>query len=272
VAAFNKQLAAGSCLHRLGAAPEIFVRCFMNQSPIEGEGLAPVASQESAGVSGGVSRRSLLALGGAVAASTLVAGGLRADVLDSLKRFLDLDPIVLNYAHELEELQYEYFSRLARSQAYQQMEARERSVITAIAAQDKAHLEALDGIRGRLGARPGGHFESMNASASRRPRIFKFPSSAFATRKDALTTAVEIKENAVSAYHGAVDLLREKKALLEPAAAIAGVEGRHLAILREMAGLDPIPSSFELQISPQTVGSRLSKFGFKGGAMRQGQF
>lgn len=229
-----------------------------------------VLDAPQAGASG-LSRRSLLGLGGAVAASTLLAGGVRADILDTLRGVLDLDPIVLNFAHELEELQSEFFRRLTLSPAYESMEARERSVISAIAMQDKAHFDIFEALRGKLGARPGGHFESPNASYSRRPRVFRFPSSAFGTRTGALTEAVAIKENAVAAHHGAVDLLRGKKALLAPAVAVAGVDGRHLAVLRELAGLDPVPASYELQVSPQIVGQRLGKYGFRGGAMSGGQ-
>lgn len=219
----------------------------------------------------GLSRRSLLGLAGAVAASTLLAGGVRADILDTLRGVLDLDPIVLNFAHELEELQSEFFLRLTASPAYSEMEARERSVISAIAMQDRAHFEAFEALRGKLGARGGGHFESQNAANSRRPRIFRFSSGGFNSRAAALTEAVTIKENAVAAYHGAVDLLRDKRGLLKPAVAVAGVEGRHLAILRELAGLDPVPASYELQVSPQIVGRRLAVYGFRGGAMSGGQ-
>ncbi len=247
----------------------------MNESPhIELEISTPAPHEGSAaGASEGaskVSRRALLGLGGAVAASALLAGGVRADILDSLKTVLDLDAIVLNYALEMEELQADFFGRLTRSKAYEQMESRERSVISTIAMQDKAHFEILDGIRGRLGARGGGGFESLNAAASRRPRSFTYSGSAFSSRAAALTEAVTIKENVLSAYHGAVDLLRDKHGLLKPAVAIAGVEGRHLAVLREVAGLDPVPASYELQVSPQIVGKRLARFGFKGGAMRGG--
>ncbi len=237
------------------------------------EGSFEGASAEGASAEGAskVSRRTLLGLGGAVAASTLLAGGVRADILDTVKKVLDLDAIVLNYALEMEELQADFFGRLTRSKAYDEMEARERSVISAIAMQDKAHFEILDGIRGKLGARGGGGFESLNAAASRRPRNFTYPSSAFSNRNDALTEAVTIKENVVSAYHGAVHLLRDKRGLLKPAVAIAGVDGRHLAVLRDMAGLDPVPASYELQVSPQIVGKRLGRYGFKGGAMSGGQ-
>ena len=217
-----------------------------------------------------MSRRSFLTLGAVVGATTMVASSAHADILDGLKNFLDLDPIVLNYAHELQEFQSELFTRITVSAVYQELTARERSVINTIATQDRANFQALDYLRNRIGARAGGRFNSPNSSASRRPRNFSFPSSAFHDRQKMYNLAVEVKENSVGAYHGAVDLLRSKRTLLTPAAAIAGVNGRHLVVLRELAGLDPIPMSFEVQISPQTVGKRLDVYGFKGGARRGG--
>lgn len=229
--------------------------------------LVPVNGDDSRS---GLSRRRFLT----VATAGLAAGGMvlgspraaQADILDTLRKVFDLDPIVVNYAWELEELQMNFFQRALRSPAYGQLEARERSNLNLIAMQDRAHFEALDMVRSRIGAR------ARDNSASHRPRVFRFPASAFRTRQELLPLAVEIKENAVAAYHGAVDLLREQKAVLQPAAAIAGVDGRHLVVLREMAGLDPIPTSFELQVSPQTVGNRLARYGFKGGGMRNGGF
>lgn len=219
-----------------------------------------------------MSRRGFLVLGAAGAGAAVVASTMpaQADILDTLKRFLDLDDIVLNYAHELEELQATFFERAIRSTSYQQLEARERGVFNAIAMQDRAQFEALEALRGRRGARGGNSFQTPNASASRRPRVFKFPGDAFTSREKLLPMAVDIKESSVAAYHGAVDLLRSKRQLLTPAAAIAGVDGRHLAVLREIAGMDPIPMSFELQISPQTIGNKLGRYGFKGGGMRGG--
>lgn len=218
------------------------------------------------------SRRNFLAMGAAASGAALMASAMpvQADILDSLKRFLDLDDIVLNYAHELEEFQTNFFERVLRSKAYQGLEARERGVFNAIAMQDRAQFEALEALRGRRGARGGNGFQTPNAAESRRPRVFKFPNEVFSSREKLMPMAVDIKESSVAAYHGAVDLLRSKRQLLTPAAAIAGVDGRHLAVLREIAGLDPIPMSFELQISPQTIGNKLGRYGFKGGSVRGG--
>lgn len=229
------------------------------------------AAKDAAKVASPARRTFLAASATACGAAALMAARpAEADILDTLKKFLVLDPIVLNYALEMEELQSEFFSRVGSAPVYNKLDARERHVFDFIGTQDRAHFELLDRTRELRGDKGAGHFNYPNASATLRPRTFQFPAGAFTSRDQLMSSAVDIKQNCVAAYHGAVDLLRDKKSLLAPAVAIAGVDGRHLAVLREIAGLDPIPSSFELQISPQDVGNRLAKYGFQGGAMRGG--
>lgn len=217
-------------------------------------------------------RRKLIAAGATAcgAAALLAATPAHADLLDALKHFLYLDPIVLNYAFEMEELQCDFFSRVIQSEMFPQMDSHERSALNLIALQDRAHYEALKIARDKYGYKGGTHFETPNASASRRPRVYTFNPRAFSSREAMLHDAVDIKQNVTWAYHGAVDLVRDPK-LLAPAGAIAGVEGRHLVVLREMSGLDPVPTPFEGQVSPQTIGDRLAQYGFKGGGMNRGQ-
>lgn len=231
----------------------------------------PQKSAQTAQLPAGLSRRAFL-MGAACCVGGLLLSRTpaRADILDTLKKFLYLDPIVLNYAHEMEELERDFFERALRSDAFSQLDGRARNALSFIAGQDKAHFEALSMERERRGEKGATHFETRNASGSRPPRLFRYPRGVFDERKALLREAVYLKENVLFAYHGAVDLVRDPK-LLGPAAAIAGVEGRHLVVLRELAGLDPIPTSFEGQVSPQTVGDRLAKrYGFNGGAKREG--
>lgn len=208
--------------------------------------------------------------------AALCAGGLlvsrvpaEADIIDTLNKFFNLDPTVLNFAHEMEELEKEFFMRALTSRGYQALDGRERNVFNLIAAQDTAHYEALEIERRRRGTRRPNTIEGRNRSSSQRPRQFHFPADAFSSREKLLREAISIKEDVLFAYHGAVDLVRDPT-LLGPAAAIAGVEGRHLVILREIAGLDPVPTSFEGQVSPQKIGNRLAnRYGFQGGNDRQ---
>ncbi len=217
-----------------------------------------------------LSRRHFL-MGAAICAGGLLLSRTpaQADIVDTLNKFFNLDPTVLNFAHEMEELETEFFTRALTSQGYQQLDAREQNVFNLIVTQDRAHFEALDMERRRRGTLRSNTVEGRNRSSSQRPRQFRIPAGAFSNRENLLREAISLKEDVVFAYHGAVDLVRDPK-LLGPAAAIAGVEGRHLVILREIAGLDPVPTSFEGQVSPQKIGSRLAnRYGFQGGNDRQ---
>jgi hypothetical protein len=214
-------------------------------------------------------RRRLLGMGvlGGAALATGVLGvkPANADIIDFLDKFLYLDPIVINFAHELEELQADYFERAGLSRAFGQLSAREQGAINLIARQDREQFEKLSQLRNRLNIKGSDSFESPNASASRRPRNFTF-GNAFQSRDSMLREAVEIKGLAVASYHGAVDIIDRGNLTL--AAAIAGTDGRHLSVLREIAGLDPVPSSFEEARSPQETGRILARYGFNGGGVR----
>lgn len=211
---------------------------------------------------------SALCAGGVLAAGTvLTPGKAQADILDFLNKLYDFDPVVLNFAHEMEELQADFFERASSSRAIDKLDVAQRNVIYGIANQDRAHFEALDNLTAMLATRNGGAMRTQHASATRRPRMFTF-GDAFSNPEKLLASSVELKELCVSAYHGAVHLVGG--GLLTPAAAIAGVDGRHLAVLREVSGLDPVPFSFENQVSPHPIGNKLSRYGFKGGKQQEG--
>jgi hypothetical protein len=214
-------------------------------------------------------RRRLLGMGvlggAALATGVLSSKPAGADIVDFLDKFLDLDPIVINFAYRLEELQCDYFTRAAYSRGFGQMSAREQGTINLIAMQDREQFEALGKARQRLGIKNHDHFDQPNASSSPAPRNFHY-GDAFNSRKSLLETAVEIKGLSVASYHGAVNLIDRGNLTL--AAAIAGTDGRHLSVLREISGLDPVPSSFEEAKSPQETGRLLGKYGFTGGGIR----
>lgn len=226
-------------------------------------------SHDAASTRGGVTqpaRRTLLAMGAAVGAATLVmsASPGQADILRGLRGFLYLNPLVVNFAFEMEDLQRQFFNRVLISDVYSDLSPNEQGVFGLIAQEDREHYDALQLYRDRLGIKGGGHFETPNASTGGRPQgRFSFPAKAFKTRKGLFDTALDIKETALFAYHGAVDLV--EKDTLMMAGSIAGVEGRHLAVLRKLAGLDPVPSPFEGNLQSGAAGKRLASYGFKGG-------
>jgi hypothetical protein len=205
------------------------------------------------------------AVGGAAFAGALFQPA-RADLVAKLGRIFYLDPTVLNFAFAIEELESDFFSRVTRASGYNQLPPNVRSAFGLMGLQDDAHRELLESLRPEFQARNAGTFETPNTSASRRPRIFSYPS--LNTRDQVLQTALDIKENALFTYHGAAALIGSKK-LLGQAVAIAGVEGRHVSVLREMLGLDPVPAPFEGAITAQAAGNYFARYGLKGGAPQQ---
>lgn len=210
-------------------------------------------------------RRQLLALGAAAGAATLVMGALPAQAGFGAKQLgavFNLDGIVTAFASEMEELSSEFFYRATRSPNFGTLSAQEQSVVNLIAVQDRAHFEAHQAVLKKMGHRNANAYANSNAAASRRPRVFRF-GGAFNSRDEFFKEAIYIKETILWGYHGAVTLVSRQ--LLAPAAAIAGVDGRHVSVLREIAGVDPVPRSFEENLTPQSVAKRLDRYGFTGG-------
>lgn len=214
-------------------------------------------------------RRQFFALATAVGGVAL-AGALykpaQADIVASLGKIFYLDPTVLNFAFAIEELEADFFSRAFRTAGFGALSAAEQNAFSTFASQDESHKELLSALRGPFNAKNSGTFETYNAFESRRPRFFTYPK--LSSRDELLKTALDIKENALFTYHGAVGLVKNKK-LLGVAAAVAGVEGRHVAVLRDMMGMDPVPAPFEGAITAALAGRKFAEYGLKGGAPQQ---
>lgn len=211
-------------------------------------------------------RRQFFALAtavGGVALAGAIYNPAQADIVATLNRIFYLDPTVLNFAFAIEELESDFFARSFRTFGYRQLSGAERTAFSAMAQQDEAHKTILDQIRDVSGFKDAGAFETLNASQSRRPRIFSYPM--LNTREDLLRAALDIKENATFTYHGAASLVRNKS-LLSTAVAIAGIEGRHVAVLRDALGMDPVPAPFEGAITASSAGKKFAKYGLNGGA------
>ncbi len=213
-------------------------------------------------------RRQLIAMATLTCGATVAASMFnpaRADLVAKIGKLFYLDSIVLNFAFEMEELQKDFYTRVSSSKGYGSLSGEERNLIAQFAQQDSDHFETLNAARDAFGYKDAGTSETLNSFASRRPRMFKYPS--LSSREDVLNTALDVKETVLFGYHGAVGIVRSKE-LLKVAVAIAGVEGRHTAVLRQVIGLEPSTSSFEGAYGAQTTGYKLSKYGFQGGAPR----
>ena len=225
----------------------------------DASGVASPARRQLFGIAAG--------LGGLAVANAIF--GVRpahADFVKTVGKVLYLDPIVLNFAFELEELEADFFGRLPRSRGYSELSGREQDILSVIAAQDRNHYDQINAVRDMTGYKDGGRFESRNTESTRRARTFHYPK--LNTRDEVIKASLDLKESALFAYHGAVELVKDNT-LLTVAASIAGVEGRHTAVLREVAGLDPVPAPFEGALTAQVSGAKLSKaYGFAGGSRR----
>ncbi len=144
---------------------------------------------------------------------------------------------ILNYALTLEYLEAEFYVQGIDAGLVMN---RELELVTPIRDHEQAHVEALVATIGQLGGTP---IEEPT---------FMFPEETFADREAFLTAASMFEELGVTAYHGQVPLI-ESPEILGAAAAIAGVESRHAAVIADLLGADPFPAPFEASRTMEEV-------------------
>ncbi len=142
----------------------------------------------------------------------------------------DLD--ILNYALTLEYLEAEFYTQGVAGDV---VSGRELELVTPIRDHEQAHVTAITDTINSLGGTP-----------VKKPK-FAFPNGTFTDRDTFLATASTFEELGVNAYHGQVTLI-DSVDILAAAAAIAGVESRHAAILADLTGGDPFPSPIETSL------------------------
>lgn len=147
----------------------------------------------------------------------------------------DLD--ILNFALTLEFLEAEFYVRGIDAGL---VSGRELELVTPIRDHEIAHAEDLTATIEALGGTPIDEPE------------FMFPEETFADREQFLMAASMFEELGVTAYHGQVPNI-ESPEILGAAAAIAGVESRHAAVIADLLGEDPFPSPFEQSREMQEV-------------------
>jgi rubrerythrin len=173
-------------------------------------------------------RRSFLKWAGIVGVgSTLAVGGFSQRASSAQAEDSDLE--ILNYALTLEFLEADFYNRGVDGGA---LSGRELALVTPIRDHEDAHVAALTSTITDLGGTP-----------VKSPK-FKYPDGTFSDRKKFLATASVFEELGVTAYHGQVKLIKSVD-LLGAAAAIAGVESRHAAILADLTGGKPFPAPVE---------------------------
>jgi len=165
----------------------------------------------------------LIGVGGTLAITR--AGDRFALAQDASQNDLD----ILNYALTLEYLEAAFYTRALENNV---VEGRELELVTPIRDHEQAHVDAISATISDLGGEP---VES--------PR-FRFPDGVLNNRGAFLETASTFEELGVTAYHGQVTNI-ENGDILAAAAAIAGVESRHAAIIAQISGGNPFPAPME---------------------------
>jgi hypothetical protein len=149
---------------------------------------------------------------------------------------------ILNYALTLEYLEAEFYTQGLSGDL---LSGRDLELVTPIRDHEQAHVAALTET-----------IQSLGGTPAEMP-MFMFPEGTFTDRGKFLTAASMFEELGVMAYHGQIGNIQSGE-ILGAAAAIAGVESRHAAIVADLIGGDPFPAPFE---SSQTMEQVLAAAG-----------
>lgn len=173
-------------------------------------------------------RRNFLKWAGLVGVgSTLAVAGFSRTSVSAQAEESDLE--ILNYALTLEYLEADFYNQGVEGGA---LSGRELALVKPIRDHENAHVAALTSTISDLGGEP-----------VKSPK-FKYPEGTFTKKAAFLETASVFEELGVTAYHGQVTFIKNVD-ILGAAAAIAGVESRHAAILADLTGGDPFPAPVE---------------------------
>ena len=116
-----------------------------------------------------------------------------------------------------------------------------------LAADEAAHVTAIIDILTRA-----------NATPVAKP-AFRFPDPVFYSQIAFLTTATAMEETGVGAYSNEAPRV-VSNAVLKFAASVYGIECRHTALIRNLAGLPFAPTELELPLTMAQVQQRIAPF------------
>ena len=165
----------------------------------------------------------LVGVGGTLAVS------YRGDPLALAQNASKSDLEILNYALTLEYLEAEFYTKALENNV---VKGRAEELIIPIRDHEQAHVDAVTATIKDLGGKP-----------VKKPK-FKLPDAAINRRGAFLENASTFEELGVSAYHGQVANI-ESPDILKAAAAIAGVESRHAAVIATLIDGNPFPAPIE---------------------------
>lgn len=206
--------------------------------------------------SSGVSRRNFFALSAAACGAAALLS--RTETAQAAMHYNDAK--MLRFLEEVERVELSFFNRAALSGTADGMQEREMYGLNGIAKQDNEHVYWFKLAREKFNVGALARNDEPNTPASQEIPTFKFPRSAFETRTGLYALAVSLKETSVGAYQGALQRI-DDPTILQAVASLAGVESRHLALIRQLAGQPPFVA-YEKALRPEDVRSRLLKYGF----------
>jgi hypothetical protein len=151
---------------------------------------------------------------------------------------------VLNFALTLEYLEADFYTR---GLSQNLLHGRTLDLVAPIRDHEQTHVTAVADTIRMLGGAPVD-----------KPR-FTYPRSTFVSHVTFLRQASRFEELGVSAYNGQVPLIHSDD-VLAAAAAIAGVESRHAAILATLNFRRPFPRPIEQPKSREEVLAEAGKF------------
>lgn len=190
-----------------------------------------------------LSRRGFLGLAGATAVvmgMTRSGVSFASDVNIALGKALTenmADVDIVNYALTLELLEAELYRVLNRTGF---LSGKEAMYVQEFGAAEAAHVEALIPVVRQLGGTPA----TAPAAGYNFPQV--------RNRAELLSTLATVEEVGVGAYQGQANRLQSKD-LLAAAGGIMQVEARHAAVIRTLAGQDPVPAATTKSLSMEEV-------------------
>ena len=194
-------------------------------------------------------RRGFLALGVAAVGAALVLPALPARALDSGLASQ------LKFLENAQFFQHQFFSRALQSGSIDDLSPADGKMLLTIANQDSEQARWFNAVRANRGLMPA---RATLPSSLTEPNFTV--AKTYGTRAKFFDSALAIKATTVGAFHGIVGR-GGNAAMVQAIAALAGVQNRHLAILRAMNGADPF-DTYVKAISLKEAGKTLSKYGF----------
>lgn len=197
-------------------------------------------------------RRNFLALGAVAGAAALILPALPARARDANLQDLATE---LRFLEAVQYFQGQFFSRALQSGSIDGLSPANGKAILSIANQDNEQARWINAVRAQRG------FVSYSGAA---PASLTEPNfavgGAYGSREKFFDSGLAIKTAAVGAFHGIVGKGGGAD-MVQAVAALAGVQNRHLAMLREMNGADPF-DTYVKGISMQEASVTLAKYGF----------